>query len=151
MGAHIVKRRPPVRPPQPAALRRTAELTERQLDELIFDQAHDRAEHAHDELEAELEFVDSLPKVLPQGTPVRLPSTSSLRFARTLRREIGSVPPSIAAMQARPATDGPRTLAASDMPKWSRLSGDGLSAGRALLMFLALFLLTLGTLSVLRP
>lgn len=175
MGTHIVKRRPPVTPPQPAELRRTTELTERQLHELIFDQVHDRVEHARDELEAELEFVDSLPEVLPEGTPVGLPSISSLRFARTVRREIRSAeraersataPPHPAAPPLSAAAPPPSTmpsvwgpilatpeaapLAASDTSR-SRLSGDGLSAGRALLMFLTLFLLTLGVLPVLLP
>lgn len=87
MGVNIVKRRPPVRLPQPAELRQTAQLTERQLHELIFDRAADRFDHAHGDLEPEIEIVEALPEVLPDATPTSVPSTSSLRLAHTLRRD----------------------------------------------------------------
>jgi hypothetical protein len=86
MCANIVRRRPPVRPTQPFEQRPTREITEQQLDELILDHTYDRFQHAHDDLEAEVELVATRPDVLPEATPIGMPSTRSLRLAHTLPR-----------------------------------------------------------------
>lgn len=86
MSAHIVRRRPPVIPPQLAERRQTTELTEHQIYELIRYHTHDRVDHVNDDLEAELELIDALPAILAEATPAHLPNLVSPRLAHTLPR-----------------------------------------------------------------
>jgi hypothetical protein len=164
MGAHIVKRRPPVIPLPPAAQRPTTEITEQQLREILLERPPDRVQ-MRDDLEAELEIVADLPKAFPDATPTSLPSTSSLRFARTLRRTPSSeaagrsagAPAPIAAPAPTqpPVSSEPELVLATpeappsvdlDMLRRPRLIG----ARGVLLISGALSLLTLGALILLR-
>jgi hypothetical protein len=138
MGANIVRRRPPVKPPQPAERRPTTELTKEQLHELIRHPGHDLFEPVHVDLEAELEVVDQ-PEIFPDGTPISLPSTSSPRLAHTLRRgphlEAGPAAPppaptapskSASAAQSRPTVQ----LAPSALPSSLVERADAAPIGR---------------------
>lgn len=90
-------------------MHQTAEFTEKQLDELLLRYAHERLNHEHVDLEAELELVDAFPEVFPEATPASLPGPSSLRLAHTLRRaaQIDIGPAAKPALTTRPAPDTP--------------------------------------------
>jgi hypothetical protein len=125
MGDHIVRRGPPTRPPQPRERRPTAEIPEQQLLELIRNPTTE-------ELEAELELVDGVPRLFPDATPDSLPRVGSPRFAHTLRRGMQPValpsrrpppPPPPRAATTRP--DKRPASSAAAMPRQPMRAGDG--------------------------
>jgi hypothetical protein len=123
MGDHIVRRGPPTRPPQPRERRPTAEIPEQQLLELI-------RKPTTEELEAELELVDGVPKGFPDATPDSLPRVGSPRFAHTLRRGMQPVVlpsrrPPPPPPRATPRPDKRPASSAAAMPRPPMRAGDG--------------------------